>query len=319
MITRLPARITACLVLGAAFLFAALTHPDAAFANMGYFGPGMQLNNPDDTSLWQAILLPFLFAAPITIVSIIGLRRMAGAPPVSETTHDDGEELPLAVAAEAASAAIPLDALLGMYLVLLTAVGVWDWRNEGASVAAAFSDATGYLSVSLLMPLAVTVAAELAVAVLVGLRGRSLLAVALVSGVTNPLMNAIVTVTYGLAIGHKYIGLNKMYDVPMYAPDTTWYVILGIAEVLVVVVEWRLLVWLLSPRFTSLRLLVLTITMNAASAILGLILVQSMLVLLLGMMASFFVPLIALGVAVQVIISLNRRRIARRNAAASSS
>ena len=107
----------------------------------------------------------------------------------------------------------------------------------------------------LLAPLAFTLAVELPVAAALGLRsGRALAAVACVSLVTNPLLTLA-----GLL-------LSRAYDWSA-SPAGALAVVLP-AEVAVVLVEWRLLLWALggSPR----RMFLVSAAMNAASALAGL-------------------------------------------------
>jgi hypothetical protein len=108
-----------------------------------------------------------------------------------------------------------------------------------------------------LAPLALTLAIELPVAAALGLRDRrSLLAVACVSLITNP----ILTLTgWVLALRWDWAssaGSSGAFLLP--------------AEILVVLVEWRLLLWALggSPR----RLLLVSSVMNAASVLAGVLL-----------------------------------------------
>ena len=89
-----------------------------------------------------------------------------------------------------------------------------------------------------------------------GLRSRrALAAVACVSLLTNPLLN----------LGG--ILLAQAWDWPS-APGTA-LAVLAPAEVVVIIVEWRLLVWALGG--DSRRLLLISAVMNAASALAGLV------------------------------------------------
>lgn len=101
--------------------------------------------------------------------------------------------------------------------------------------------------------LVVTIFIEVLVAGAFGVGRRGLLATGLVSVVTNPMLN--------LTVG--YVQGTRAVDNPSYAN-----ILLVAAELLVVVIEWRLLLWALratagSPR----RLLGLSISMNLASAV----------------------------------------------------
>jgi hypothetical protein len=97
---------------------------------------------------------------------------------------------------------------------------------------------------------------ELPVAAALGLRARrSLLVVASVSLVTNPLLNWlgwVLATQWDWAAG---VGSAAAFLVP--------------AEVVVVLVEWRLLAWVLGG--SSRRLLLVSAAMNAASALAGIL------------------------------------------------
>jgi len=104
---------------------------------------------------------------------------------------------------------------------------------------------------SLLESLGLTLAIELPVAALLGLRTRTtLLVVVLINLMTNPALG------YLLLVGHRFDFGSAAYAV-------TWLV----GEALVVVVEWRLLVWALGGR--QRRLLAVALVMNLASALVG--------------------------------------------------
>jgi hypothetical protein len=104
------------------------------------------------------------------------------------------------------------------------------------------------------VPLALTLAVELPVAAALGLRDRrSLLAVACASVATNPLLNWL-----GIVLATRWdwagsAGSSVAFLLP--------------AEVAVVLAEWRLLVWALGG--DSRRLLLVSAVMNAASALVG--------------------------------------------------
>ncbi len=97
---------------------------------------------------------------------------------------------------------------------------------------------------------------EIAVAAAMGLRDRrSLVAVACASLITNPLLN--------------YAGLLLAQVVDWPATPASALAFIVPAEILVVIVEWRLLVWALGGG--SRRLLLVSAVMNAASALAGLV------------------------------------------------
>ena len=108
----------------------------------------------------------------------------------------------------------------------------------------------------LLAALALTEAVELSLAALLGLRTRRALAtVTLINLLTNPVLN--------------YLGwlLTRFADWAT-APATAIPVLLA-AEAVVVIVEWRLLFWVLGG--SSRRMLLVSLALNAASAGAGLV------------------------------------------------
>ena len=113
--------------------------------------------------------------------------------------------------------------------------------------------------------LAVTIAAELLVALPFRIGKRGLAAVVLVNGVTNPILNLLLLAVYGFGIGYKWVQFFQ-------EPTAVWYAIFAIAEVAVVLVEWRLLNWVLKDTASSRRLLALSVAMNVVSAGIGLLL-----------------------------------------------
>lgn len=107
-------------------------------------------------------------------------------------------------------------------------------------------------AVELLGPaLALTIVIEVPVAVLMGLRGgRAVASVTLVNVVTNPVLNLIV------------LALVAWVPAVAYLPSVYWSVV-TLLELVVVVVEWRLLLWALGG--SSRRMLLTSVVMNAAS------------------------------------------------------
>jgi hypothetical protein len=108
---------------------------------------------------------------------------------------------------------------------------------------------------ALLAALAPTLAVELPVAALLGLRStRALAAVAAVNLLTNPTLNLILLALFGGT------GLG--------AASAAFWPTLAALEVAAVIVEWRLLLWVLggSPR----RLLLVCAALNASSFAVGL-------------------------------------------------
>ena len=125
---------------------------------------------------------------------------------------------------------------------------------------------------AIVTPLAVTVASEWVVARGVfELEGRDLGAIVVVNLVTNPVLNSFFLMLWGLAIGMKMI----FVEVPG-APGKGGYLTTAVAswvylallafEVVIVLVEWRLLAWAVAGRAgTSWRVLRLSVAMNAVS------------------------------------------------------
>jgi hypothetical protein len=120
------------------------------------------------------------------------------------------------------------------------------------------------------LPLLITLFVEVAVAA--GFRvGRDLLvSVGLVNGVTNPIANLVLFYLYGFGVGFRVVGSGgRTGDVPIYVPTHLWYALLVPILLASIVVEWRLLAWAAGKRIPSMRLLMLSVTMNVASIVLG--------------------------------------------------
>lgn len=109
----------------------------------------------------------------------------------------------------------------------------------------------GDIAMRLSRALALTIAVELPVAALLGLRSRrAMAAVALVSVVTNPPLNLAL---FALALAS-----------PAFAEDTVGYwIAVATLEVAAVLAEWRLLLWVLGG--SSRRMLGVSVAMNVAS------------------------------------------------------
>jgi hypothetical protein len=106
--------------------------------------------------------------------------------------------------------------------------------------------------------LALTVVIELAVVALLGGRtSRELVAVTAVNVVTNPVFNAALLLLRASVLSSLR---------PDIAASAEWAFI-GVAEVLIVLAEWRLLVWAL--RADSRTWLVRSAAMNAVSLVAG--------------------------------------------------
>ena len=117
----------------------------------------------------------------------------------------------------------------------------------------------------ILATLTITIVLEVAVAFFFGL-SRALWAVVAVNMVTNPVSSALVATLYGVGVG---FGSTR---------TESWvWPLLGVLEVAIVVAEWRLLVWALAGKAgTSLKLLVLSVVMNAFSGTFGTLILRSM-------------------------------------------
>jgi len=111
-------------------------------------------------------------------------------------------------------------------------------------------------ALQLLAALALTEAVELTMAALLGLRTRRALAtVALINLVTNPVLSFLAWL------------LARFVD---WAGGTATAIpVLLAAETVVVLVEWRLLLWVLGG--ASRRMLLVSLALNAASAGVGLV------------------------------------------------
>jgi hypothetical protein len=120
------------------------------------------------------------------------------------------------------------------------------------------------------VPLVLTIAVEVPVAGAFGLGRRGMAAAVLINVVTNPALNFIVLVLFGLGFGFTpgtgaTFSLSSWFSVAGYA-----YVLLSALEVAVVLIEWRMLVWALSgTKHSPRRLLAASVTMNVASFLAG--------------------------------------------------
>ncbi len=116
---------------------------------------------------------------------------------------------------------------------------------------------------SLATALAVTLVVEVSVATLFRVGRQGLVIVTLINIVTNPLLNfALLVLSF----------LIDSLSSPDSATDGTNVLVVtaSLLEVLVVVMEWRLLVWSLGSSVGNLRrMLVLSLTMNVASMLAG--------------------------------------------------
>ena len=113
--------------------------------------------------------------------------------------------------------------------------------------------------------LALTIAIELAVVALLGVRrAEEFAAVALVNVITNPALNVLAAAAYGLIVyAVARLGLSGGVVALVY------WALIGVAEVAVVLVEWRLLVWALRAESDSRKWLIRSAAMNATSFVLG--------------------------------------------------
>jgi hypothetical protein len=118
--------------------------------------------------------------------------------------------------------------------------------------------------------LLVTLLLEVSVAALFRLRGRGLGAVVAVNLITNPALTVVIFALSGLGIG---LGFGSDSGSVPSGPGS--WAVLGLLEVVIIVAEWRMLVWALggtagSPR----KLLAAAIVMNIVSATIGTIAVR---------------------------------------------
>lgn len=113
--------------------------------------------------------------------------------------------------------------------------------------------------------LAITVVLESVVAVFAGWReSESLRTIVLVNLLTNPITNMVTL----LAV--LIFGIGDFYG-NAFGAQAVW-TLWVVAEIVVIICEWRLLVWVTSERWGSRRLLILSIVSNMASAVPGSIL-----------------------------------------------
>jgi len=142
-------------------------------------------------------------------------------------------------------------------------------EEPGELVGAATVARTVLLGI--LAPLAVTIVLETGVAALLGLRRRALAVVVWVNCVTNPLLNLVWMVFAWAGVGFTTKNSVGSRSGTVNLTPTFWgWAILGVMEVIVSVVEWRMLVWALGRKnISSRKLLVVSVVMNAVSATLG--------------------------------------------------
>lgn len=118
--------------------------------------------------------------------------------------------------------------------------------------------------VAVVAPLGTTVAIEVAVAALFGLRRRALGTVVWINFVTNPLLSLLWLSLFALGLGQTTVQADHL------VPADWMWLLLGLLEAIVVMAEWRLLVWVLGRKAVDpRRLLVATVVMNLVSATLG--------------------------------------------------
>jgi len=108
--------------------------------------------------------------------------------------------------------------------------------------------------------LALTIAIECVVVALLGVRrAEEFAAVALVNVITNPALNVLARAVSAAA--------TKALSSPLAA--YVYWGFVGIAEVAVALIEWRLLVWALRAGTRSRTWLIRSAVMNATSFVLG--------------------------------------------------
>jgi hypothetical protein len=122
--------------------------------------------------------------------------------------------------------------------------------------------------VAVALPLAISICIESVVALACGLRLRQLAAVVWVNCVTNPLLNLLWLSLFWLGFGKTLEAAGGRAG-PV-VPSTWMWILLAGLEVIVILVEWRLLLLALGRKaFSSRRLLTVSAAMNVASATLG--------------------------------------------------
>lgn len=123
----------------------------------------------------------------------------------------------------------------------------------------------GFLAVAL--PLAASIFIECLVAALLGFR-RELVTVVWVNFITNPLLNLVWLSLFWFGLG-KTVEASGGAAGRVVPTTWMWFLLAGL-EVVVIVAEWRLLLMALGrERFSSRRLLTVSVVMNAVSATLG--------------------------------------------------
>ncbi len=129
--------------------------------------------------------------------------------------------------------------------------------------------------IAVALPLAASIVIEGLVAALFGFR-RELVAVVWVNFVTNPLLNLVWLSLFWMGFGKTVQAAGGA--VGRVVPTTwMWFLLAGL-EVIVIVAEWRLLLMAVGQeRFSSRRLLSVSVAMNAVSATLGTFLVGRLL------------------------------------------
>jgi hypothetical protein len=137
---------------------------------------------------------------------------------------------------------------------------------------------TEWAMVQLAAPLLVTLLAEVSIAALFGLRGAGVGAVFAANFVTNPALTAVAFTLYWLGIGFGYD-----FDSGRILTAAWTWPVLGLLEVIMILIEWRLLVWALGDTAgTARELLAPVVVMNVVSATLGTVAVRYMLTLWAG-------------------------------------
>lgn len=119
------------------------------------------------------------------------------------------------------------------------------------------------------LPLGVTCVIETLVAKVFKVDSEGLRVVLLANCVTNPVLNVVLVTAYLKGWGFRFVGTSRNYGWGVYVPTGLYLAMFMLLELVVVLVEWRLLVWVLGRRISHQRLLLLSVFMNAASAALG--------------------------------------------------
>lgn len=127
------------------------------------------------------------------------------------------------------------------------------------------------VAVAILLPLATTIVLETGAAAALGLKRRALTTVAWVNFVTNPPLSLLWMLLAWAGVGFAHTSSDPLLGRVVDLKPTCWgWFALGLFEVLVIVIEWRLFVWVLGRKHaSSQKLLVAAVVINTVSAVVG--------------------------------------------------